>query len=292
MKKFLCGRKALEHWGFVDVCTTLSLPDYPEYIVFSDRDFNRPSHIHWCQIKAARRYTENGICTPPYLFLRYAHALSLLKLIYLGLEMCSCPPGMRPLCSVRKLRDCALSLEGHRGRRKALQAVQYIQNNSSSPMESKLYMQLCLPNFLGGCGFPKAVLNKPVQVESKQYYLDIYFPGTRLGIEYDSFEYHSNARSFSQDNLRDAKLRTASYRLIHVKPGQLNDLEAFQDLVTNISHQLKQPIRIRTPKFFKPFKELFHFFKPSAYAPVDVFDVPQFRGADRAFRDYQGRSSL
>ena len=126
-------------------------------------------------------------------------------------------------------------------------------------MESRLYMHLCLPNFLGGCAFPKAVLNKPVKVDSKQYYLDLYFPDTRLGIEYDSYEYHNNSKSFSQDNLRDAKLRTAGYRLIHVTPGQLNDLEGFQDLVVNISRQLKKPIVIRTTKFFEPFKEIFHF---------------------------------
>ena len=185
-----------------------------------------------------------------------------------------------------------MRLEGHPGRQKALQAIPYIQNNSGSPMESRLYMHLCLPNFLGGCAFPKAVLNKPVKVDSKQYYLDLYFPDTRLGIEYDSYEYHNNSKSFSQDNLRDAKLRTAGYRLIHVTPGQLNDLEGFQDLVVNISRQLKKPIVIRTTKFFKPFKEIFYFFKPTGYAPITVFDVPQFNGANRAYQEYLSTSHL
>lgn len=288
MKKYLCRRKALEYWGFVEACETLSLPASTEYLVFSEYDCYRTSQTHWCKLKAARKYTENDVCTLPYLFLRYARHLDLLKLIYLGLQICACPPGEKAQCSVRKLRDCAVSLEGHPGRRKALQAIQYIQNNSGSPMESRLYMHLCLPNFLGGCGFPKAVLNKPVQVDSKQYYLDLYFPDTRLGIEYDSFEYHNNSRSFSQDNLRDAKLRTAGYRLIHVKPGQLTDLEAFQDLAVNISRQLKKPIVIRTTKFFEPFKEIFHFFQPTGYAPITVFDVPQFRGADGAYKEYLG----
>ncbi len=292
MKKYLCGRKALEYWGFAEVCETLSLPANTEYLVFSDRDCYRTSQTHWCKIKAARKYTENGVCTLPYLFLRYARHLNLLKLIYLGLQICACPPGEKAQCSVRKLRDCAVRLEGHPGRQKALQAIPYIQNNSGSPMESRLYMHLCLPNFLGGCAFPKAVLNKPVKVDSKQYYLDLYFPDTRLGIEYDSYEYHNNSKSFSQDNLRDAKLRTAGYRLIHVTPGQLNDLEGFQDLVVNISRQLKKPIVIRTTKFFKPFKEIFYFFKPTGYAPITVFDVPQFNGTNRAYQEYLSTSHL
>lgn len=286
MQKYLCGSKALEYWGLSEVCETLHLPDRTEYVVFSDHDFYRNSLTHWCSMKVARRYTQNGVCTLPYLFMRYARTLSFLQLIYLGLQMCACPPGEKPPCTVRKLRDCAFSLERHAGRRKALQAIRYIQNKSGSPMESRLYMHLCLPNFLGGCGFPKAVLNKPIQVHAKQYYLDLYFPDTDLGIEYDSYEYHNNARSFSKDTLRDAKLRTAGYSLIHVKPGQLNNIEGFQNLAMTISRQLKKPITIRTTKFFEPFKELFYFFRSAGYTPVRSIDIPLFRGADKAYRKY------
>lgn len=287
MDKFLCGRKALEHWGFAEVCETLDLPVDTEYVIFSDRACYRPPGTHQCRLTAAKRYTEDGICTPPYLFLRYAHELSILKLIYLGLQLCSCPAGRIPQCTVRKIKRCAVSLNGHKGRRKALQAVQFIQNNSYSPMESKLYMHLYLPNYLGGCGFPKASFNHPVRVDSSQYYLDLYFPEARLGVEYDSFEYHSNARSFSQDSLRDAKLLTAGYRLIHVKPSQLSRLDAFEDLVINISRLVNKYVYISTPKFFEPFKELFYFFEKPGYTPVRLSDVPRFAGVTKAFEEYR-----
>lgn len=287
MERYLCGRKALEHWGIRDACEILSLPENEEYVVFSKRDCYRPSGVHWCQLTTAKRYTYNGVCTLPYLFLRYAHELSLLKLIFLGLEICACPVGQAPQCTVRKLKNCALSLKGHLGRRKALQALQYIQEKSCSPMESRLYMHLCLPNYLGGCGFPKAILNQPVTVGSRKFYLDLYFPSARLGVEYDSYEHHNNARSFSQDNFRDAKLHTAGYRVVHVKPGQLHRVEAFQDLALNLSHLLRKPIYIRTDKFMENFKELYHFFKPAGNGPVWLSDVPKFGGVPLVYEQYQ-----
>lgn len=290
MEQYLCGRKALEYWGILETCKILSLPEKEEYVVFSKRDCYRPSGVHWCQFTSAKRYTENDVCTLPYLFLRYAHELSLLKLIFLGLQICACPTGQVPQCTVRRLKDCALSLKGHQGRRKALQALQYIQNKSCSPMESKLYMHLCLPNSLGGCGFPQAMLNHPIRVGSNQFYLDLYFPTVRLGVEYDSYEYHNNARSFSQDNFRDAKLRTAGYQLVHVKPGQLQRIEAFQDLAVNLSRLLRKPIYIRTEKFLENFKELFYLFKPSRNGPAWLSDLPKFGGVPQAYDQYQNRA--
>ena len=287
MERYLCGRKALEFWGILEACEILGLPENEEFVVFSKRDCYRPSGVHWCQLTAAKRYTANGICTLPYLFLRYAHELNLLELIFLGLEICACPAGQAPKCTVTRLKNCALSLKGHQGRRKALQAVQYIQNKSSSPMESKLYMHLCLPNALGGCGFPKATLNHQVTVGSNKFYLDLYFPTARLGVEYDSYEHHNNARSFSQDNFRDAKLHTAGYRIVHVKPGQLQRIEAFQDLTVNLSRLLEKPIYIRTEKFMQNFKELFHFFKSSGHGQVWLSDVPKFGGVMQVYERYQ-----
>lgn len=276
----------MEYWGLYAVCEKLSLPEVEEYVVFSERDFNRSPEIHWCQITAAERYTENGVCTLPYLFLRYANELSFLQLIFLGLNICGCRIGQDPLCTVRKLKYCAQSLKEHQGRRNALQAIRHIQERSNSIMESKLYMHLCLPNHLGGCAFPKAVFNKPIEVGSKRFYLDLYFPEARLGVEYDSYEYHSNARSFSVDNIRASKIHTAGYRIVHVKPGQLNDIEAYQDLILNLSRLLQKPVYIRTDKFFEPFKELYYFFEPPAYSPVRFSDVPQFAGVSQAYERY------
>lgn len=154
-------------------------------------------------------------------------------------------------------------------------------------MESKLYMQLCLPQYLGGCGFSQAIFNYPVRVGFYQFFLDLYFPEARLGVEYDSFEFHSNVRSFSEDSLRDAKLLTAGYRLIHVKPSQLQRIDAFEDLVINISRILDKYIYIRTPKFFEPFKELFYFFQPPGYTPIRLSDIPQFGGVSNMYQEYQ-----
>lgn len=286
MKKYLCGRKALEYWGKMDVCDILGLDNKEEYVIFSESDFNRLPGDHWCRLTVAERYTENGVCTLPYLFLRYANELSLLKLIFLGMEICGIRDELKPLCTERKIKSCAYSLKRHHGRNNALKAVQFIQSRSYSPMESRLYMHLCLPNYLGGCGFPKAQLNYPITVGSKPYYLDLCFPEAKLAVEYDSYTYHSNAHSFSRDNIRSSKIETLGYRVIHVKPGQLKKVDAYTDLVLNISRILQKPVYIRTDQFFEPFKELFCFFKPLAYEDIYLSDIPQFGGVSQAYQRY------
>lgn len=292
MEKYLCGTKALDYWQIGGVKEELGLADEDEYVVFSEKRIARPGNTHVCRFLKAGQYTDRGVCTLPYLFLRYAACLELVPLIYLGLQICGRDRDREPLCTARKLKSCALGLKGHDGRRKALQAVQYICDNSFSPWESWLHMLLCLPNHLGGCGFPKAVFNQKVQIGTHTFMIDIYFPEDRFGVEYDSFQFHNNCDSFSRDSLRHAKLQAAGYSIVHVRPGQLEQYESFFDLVFNISRALHKPMRIRSPQYFARFQELFHFFNRGGYRQARVSDFPRFDGMRKAYEEYLRKRGL
>jgi very-short-patch-repair endonuclease len=48
------------------------------------------------------------------------------------------------------------------------------------------------------------------------YEVDMHWPGTRLIVELDSYEYHRTPTSFEQDRRRDAELKLKSYTVIRV----------------------------------------------------------------------------
>jgi very-short-patch-repair endonuclease len=52
--------------------------------------------------------------------------------------------------------------------------------------------------------------------------VDIHFPGTRLIVELDSYEYHRTPQEFDNDRRRDAYLKTKGYEVLRVSDQWLN----------------------------------------------------------------------
>ena len=58
------------------------------------------------------------------------------------------------------------------GKAKAKRALKYVIDGSLSPMETMVYMLLCLPVMLGGYGLPKPEMNSIIELDeekSKEY---------------------------------------------------------------------------------------------------------------------------
>ena len=106
--------------------------------------------------------TRNGkmVASPELLFLEFASELNIHRLILLGLQLCSHPPGnpSAAITTKQKLDTFLAKTTGYRGQRKALRAMKYVKNSSASIMESLVYMILALPHVLGGYGLNGAVL--------------------------------------------------------------------------------------------------------------------------------------
>ncbi|HHW93295.1 MAG TPA: hypothetical protein GX734_02225, partial [Clostridiaceae bacterium] len=77
MKKYICGKYALDYWGVPAVRGKIEPPDviFPdEYVIFTDKPLYRPDRaiIHTCRISGAKKYVEGKACTLPLVFLQVA----------------------------------------------------------------------------------------------------------------------------------------------------------------------------------------------------------------------------
>ncbi len=298
IQKYLCGKAALDYWRVPAIRGKIEPPDiiFPEeYVIFTDKPLYRPARavIHTCGIPGAEKYVEGKVCTLPLVFLQVAHDYSIHELIYLGLQICSYREGSRPRSTVEELRACAEELRGHRGRRKALRAIRYLENESRSPMESILYMLLRLPNALGGCGFTEIILNEKIVLDDgNTYFADLYVPSCKLDIEYDSEEHHSTAKAQTRDRERAAHLESEGYRVVSVGYSQLNDLKAFRNLARQLSRLIGKRIHIRARKYFESFVALRDLLLRkgnsirSRFRKIHLTEVPWHFGIRAAYQNY------
>ena len=205
--------------------------------------------------------TLNGIkvSSPELLFLELANKLSIQRLILLGLQLCSHPPGCpsRAITTKQKLERFISKTAGHRGHRKAMRALKYIENGSASIMESLAYMILTLPHAMGGYGLKGAVFNYEIKLSNNasmrldqdRCFLDLYYRHAKIGVEYDSFTFHNSPSEQGRDAVRSAVLSRQGIEVLHMYTIQLYNKEACKDFAYNLAAHLGKRIQICTNKF-------------------------------------------
>jgi very-short-patch-repair endonuclease len=60
-----------------------------------------------------------------------------------------------------------------------------------------------------------------VNAEVEGFEVDMHWPGTRLIVELDTYEYHRTPAEFERDRLRDARLKLAGYEVLRITGGWL-----------------------------------------------------------------------
>lgn len=198
-------------------------------------------------------------------FLLLARHLSVVELVAVGMEMCGYYRlagatssnvlesnrtlyGQAPLTTVSQLKRFLDKCEGFPGTAQARRACRYMCGGSASPMETALYMLLCLPRKLGGYGLPAPILNGKRAVNTKAMaftladYLipDLYWSAAKLDVEYDSEAFHA-----SEDGLRKGASRTLALRAMNVEVVSLTsevvrDADAFETVALLIARRLKK----------------------------------------------------
>lgn len=199
------------------------------------------------------------VASPELLFLQLASELSIHRLILLGLQLCSHPPGnpSAAITTKEKLKSFLSEAPGHHGQKKAWRASTYIENGSASIMESIVYMSLTLPYLLGGYGLRGAIFNYEIRLQGeagkrlrqKRCFIDLYYKTAKLAIEYESFSFHSRPSEQGKDAIRSAILDRHGIEMMHLSTIQLYDKIAFADFIFNLSSRLGKRIQIRTEKF-------------------------------------------
>ena len=208
--------------------------------------------------------------TPELTFLLMAHYLSLHELIVLGMELCGhyrlagantgqllksnrTLYNQASLTTPQRLSDYLDHVERVRGLSLARQACGYLAADSASPMETALYVLLCLPKNLGGYGFPRPLLNVrrrvTVQAErvtmSKTLFPDLYWPEALFDLEYDSEEFHASAEHLRNGAIRTLALRTMNVEVIAATKEMIYDEDMFDALAKIVAKSLG--IRVRKP---------------------------------------------
>ena len=115
-------------------------------------------------------------------------------------------------------------------------------------------MLLCLPTRYGGGGLPKPVLNMPIDVSPQTNitwrndlrWTDIGWKDARLGVEYDSNEFHSGSEKIAKDAERRILLMAAGYEIIVVTNDQFKRLREIQRVIAVIYRLLGLRQRCRT----------------------------------------------
>ena len=219
--------------------------------------------IHLCKLAlpAGAVVSKNGkiVASPELLFLQLACKLDIHRLILLGLQLCSHPPGnpSEAITTKQKLKTFLAKASGHRGHLKALRAVKYIEDGSASVMESMAFMILTLPHALGGYGLDGAVFNHEIRLKDeagkrlgqKRCFTDLYYKLAKLAVEYESFAFHNNPSEQGKDVMRSAILDRQGVEVMRLTTIQLYAKDACMDFAFNLASRLGKRIQIRTKKF-------------------------------------------
>ena len=147
--------------------------------------------------------------TPELTFIRLANYLDEYQLIQAGTNLCgryylnvysnSIETRKCFITSKRRLSDYINDNIEIMGARKAQHALRWIMENSGSPAETMMYMQLCLPLRMGAFALNCDALNYDVQAKEyaplfyqNDYSIDLVISKPKIGFEYDGADYHTD----------------------------------------------------------------------------------------------------
>lgn len=201
------------------------------------------------------------VATPPRCFLDQAAQGSLLETIRLGYELCgsylldtSSERGFRESPGITRttansLLQYATNIAACSGVRCARRAGAYVLDNSASPRETDVAMQLFLPPLLGGFGFPKAQLNAPMKrsdgslICSASAYgqplrADFYWEKQRVAVEYDSDNFHTGSQRISHDAARRNLLTDGDITVFTLTNNQFKNWNSMRAFCVQLAHAL------------------------------------------------------
>ncbi len=205
------------------------------------------------------------VLSPEQIFLQAAQTMSLPKLTLLGLEFCGkyrlAPHeeagfiDAKSITSREALAKVANQANGP-GAHAAKAAASFVLNNSASPMESIVYLLLCLPTKYGGYGICAPVLNAPIDVSKSATidnsvckFCDLLWPQAKFALEYDSTQFHEKLGRQAADSVRRAQLALEGVKVLTVHGAQVYNVDAMDDIAHGVARELGLRLRIRRADF-------------------------------------------
>lgn len=218
--------------------------------------------------------------SPPFMFLQAATILSFPALIAFGDELCGLygfdereDRGFRrrtaPLTTKRELSRSLEQAKGCRGSAQARNALNYVVENSASPMETFDEMTMCLPYRHGGYGLPEPEMNQEAKLNERaariakrqKCFLDMGYLPTKLDIEHHGKYDHSSDEEVASDRARVNGLKEMGVEVVELTVDQVGDLMAYEFIIQRIARILGKRLSKEhlgaTPQRLELRKELF-----------------------------------
>ena len=252
-------------------------PSKPIHVIVFDEKMRRPS-----QRVVSHKWTTGlpqgafhgwgsfRVSSPEFLFLQMASELTVVQLVALGCELCGTyilvpkdtvlpssfddyPERVSPLTSIDRIKAFLDDAGPAHGVKKARRALKYVAEGSRSPMETKTYMQLCLPVALGGYGLPKAELNSEIKLDEEtrviasfhSYWGDVCWPKKMLDVEYNG-DVHSGVAKMRRDAARKLAVERMGWRVIVVTCLQVFEIDKFEVVAKEVAAHLGHRLRPNT----------------------------------------------
>ena len=193
-------------------------------------------------------------------------SLTFVEALELGMELCGTyalrPEGLEgmaqrnnQLMDAEALRRHLRSWQGLNGLTLARKVAKYLSSGSASPMETKLYLLLCLPLQYGGYNLGHPELNPEIGLDPEEMEIlrntkvkpDMLWRKQGLIIEYDGSQ-HEEEQQARYDALRITILEGKGYTVRRVKRHQLYNPLAFDSFATSTAALLNVRQRPATPK--------------------------------------------
>lgn len=155
-----------------------------------------------------------SVSDPVSTWLHLATALSHYDLVAAGDYLVRTPrhpePGItRPLADVEALASRAARYTG-RGRRNAVLALDRIRTGVDSPQETRLRLLMV------DDGLPEPLTDVPIHDSAggRITWVDLYYPGLRLVVEYDGQQHRTSDKQYARDVVRLGELHDAGEHVL------------------------------------------------------------------------------
>lgn len=207
-----------------------------------------------------------GIVSPELALIQVASALSIAELIGLMCEFCGlftlsegAPHGLvkrSALTNSARLRALLDAAAGSTGVVRARRAAKRSLDRSRSPMETAAALQLTLPCLLGGSALDGALLNSKVELGRAvrriagctQLEPDIYWPQSKVCVEYDSAEFHCDEHRMANDARRKNALVSSGCKVVTLTKTQLYNFSEMKDVAKHVARLNGTRLRSQNPE--------------------------------------------
>lgn len=134
-------------------------------------------------------------------------------------------------------------------------AVSWALDNLNSPMETALYLLLCLPVSYGGLALPRPISNKSVAVPKvlwaktrlRHVVPDLCWPEVKLMVEYNGKDSHDGREVKDQE--RQEIVQDMGYTMITFRKEDLYNRDRFMAKASSVARYLRRSLPEKTTSF-------------------------------------------